>query len=253
MPLLFVFYIMKSIVNYLVIAILSVNVAHAMQNETECSPAFFTQANSFFSQYVSNGKVDYKAIKANPTLLNELVKTASTKVVDKSDKATYQAFWINAYNITVIKSIVANYPIKFPLDKAGFFDKTKHTIANQSLTLNDIENTILRAQFKDPRFHFVLVCGATSCPPIISEAYMPATLDQQMTKQTSLALNGTYFITVDSKKKRVVASKIMSWYNDDFKMNGSTEIDFINTYRKEKIPTDYKIIYSEYNWSLNIK
>ena len=244
-------YSMRLIISYVFITFLSVNLTLASENQQQGSDNFFQQANTFFSTYVSNGEVNYKGIKANSAKLDEIAKIASVLVIDKSDEESYKAFWINAYNITVIKSIVENYPIKSPLDKAGFFDKKKHTIAKQAITLNDIENKILRAQFNDPRFHFVLVCGAISCPPLIPRAYMPNTLNAQMDIQTKLALNGTYFIKVNDKKKRIEGSKIMSWYKDDFRMNGTTEIDFINTYRTQKVTSAYKLSYAEYNWTLN--
>ncbi|TYA67175.1 DUF547 domain-containing protein, partial [Seonamhaeicola marinus] len=150
--------------------------------------------------------------------------------VTKNNVNTYQAFWINAYNLSVIKGIIDNYPTNSPLANAGFFDKVKHNIGGKNITLNDIEHKLLRAQFNDARFHFVLVCGAIGCPPLISEAYLPSTLNTQMDAQTKKALNGN-FLMVNIKKKRVEASQIMEWYKEDFTMNGTTEIDFINTYR----------------------
>jgi hypothetical protein len=34
-------------------------------------------------------------------------------------------------------------------------------------------------------------------------------------------------------------------------MNGMTEFDFINTYRTDQIPNDFKLSYFSYNWNLN--
>jgi hypothetical protein len=210
---------------------------------------FFSKADTFFKSYVSNGKVAYSEINSNKDGLNELLALASTISISKSDANTYQAFWINAYNLSVIKGIIDNYPMKSPLDKAGFFDKTKHNIGGKSITLNDIEHKLLRAQFKDARFHFVLVCGALGCPPLINKAYLPNTLDAQLEKQTKLAINGN-FIKVNSKKKKVQGSEILKWYKEDFVTDG-TEIDFLNKYRTEKIPEGYKLSYFPYNWNLN--
>ena len=115
---------------------------------------FFTKADAFFNTYVSNGRVAYKEIKANPSSLNELMTLAKEIRVSKSDAKTYQAFWINGYNLSVIKGIVDNYPIKSPLNKAGFFDKKTYDIGGKNTTLNDIENKLLRAVFpKESRFH----------------------------------------------------------------------------------------------------
>jgi len=211
---------------------------------------FFSKANTFLNTHVKNGRVDYKAIKKNPSSLNELVGLAENITVSKSDSKTYQAFWINGYNISVIKGIVDNYPIKSPLDKAGFFDKTKHAIGGKSITLNDIENKLLRANFpKEARFHFVLVCAGLGCPPIISNAYMPNTIDSQLEKQTKLALNDNNFIRV--KGKKVQLSQLFEWYKGDFTQGGISQIDYVNKYRNEKIAEGTKIGYYTYDWALN--
>ncbi|WP_299120160.1 DUF547 domain-containing protein [uncultured Winogradskyella sp.] len=211
---------------------------------------FFSKTNTFLEAHVSNGKVSYSDIYKDQSALDELLEIAQGVSVDASDAKNYQAFWINAYNISVIKGIIDNYPTKSPLDNNGFFDKTTYSLGGKKITLNDIEHKLLRAKFKDARFHFVLVCGAIGCPPLISEAYMPETLDTQLETQTKKALNGS-FLKVNTKKKRVQASEIMKWYKEDFTMNGITEIDFINKYRIEKIPDNFKLSYFTYDWSLN--
>ncbi len=211
---------------------------------------FFDKTDTFLKTYVSNGLVTYSKIHSKPEELLELLKMAEQISVTKDDAANYQAFWINAYNLGVIKGIVDNYAANSPLDVKGFFDKTKYSFSGKKITLNDIEHKLLRAQFNDARFHFVLVCGAIGCPPLINMAYLPDTLDEQLEKQTKLALNGT-FLKVDSKRKRVIASQIMEWYKEDFTMNGSTEIDFINKYRTEKIESNFKLSYFPYDWRVN--
>jgi hypothetical protein len=211
---------------------------------------FLTQTNAFLGKHVSNGKVDYASINKDQSDLDELLKIASTITVKSTDANNYKAFWINAYNISVIKGIINNYPTKSPLDTTGFFDKTTYDLGGKEITLNDIEHKLLRAKFKDARFHFVLVCGAVGCPPLISEAYMPKTLEAQLERQTVKALNGS-FLKVNTKKKKVEASEIMKWYKEDFTMDGMTEIEFINKYRTEKIPSNFKLTYFTYNWNLN--
>jgi len=210
---------------------------------------FFTKSNTFFKTHVANGKVAYDNIHANPEDLNALLDIAKAISVPVSDAKNYQAFWINAYNVSVIKGIIDNYPIKSPLNKSGFFDKITYDLGGKSITLNDIEHKLLRAKFNDARFHFVLVCGALGCPPLIDKAYLPDTLDTQLEKQTRLAVNGS-FIKVNAKKKRVQGSEILKWYKEDFVRDGS-EIDFLNAYRTEKIPKGSKLSYFPYNWNIN--
>ena len=211
---------------------------------------FFNKADSFFKTNVSNGKVAYSNIHTNQDDLNDLLNLAKGLKVSEKDHKNYQAFWINTYNITVIKGVIDNYPTKSPLDHAGFFDKTTYDLGGKSVTLNDIEHKLLRAKFKDARFHFVLVCGAIGCPPLINKAYLPNSLEAQLDTQTKKALNGN-FLKINLKKKRVEGSEILKWYKEDFTMNGTSEIDFINLYRTDKIPSNFKLTYFPYNWNLN--
>ena len=211
---------------------------------------FFNKADAFFKVNVSNGKVAYSKIHANQDELNNILGPAEGISVSKADANNYQAFWINAYNLSVIKGIIDNYPTNSPLDDSGFFDKTTYNLAGKNITLNDIEHKLLRGQFKDARFHFVLVCGAVGCPPLISKAYLPNTLNAQLDGQTKTALNGS-FLRVNIKKKHVEASQIMEWYKEDFTMNGETELDFINKYRTEKLDSKFKLSYFPYDWKVN--
>lgn len=216
---------------------------------SQSTTSFFTKADQFFKTHVSNGKVNYKNIKKDPSSLDELLNMAATISVSTSNPKTYQAFYINAYNLAVIKGVIKSYPVKSPLDINGFFNKITYTLGGKKTTLNDLENKILRKKFpKEARFHFALVCGGLGCPPIISQAYKPASLDKQLQRQATIALNNSSFIKI--KGKKVLLSEIFKWYKEDFVQNGS-EIDYINQFRKEKLPAKTKISYYPYNWSLN--
>lgn len=211
---------------------------------------FFSKADAFFKMYVAKGKVAYSNIHKNQDDLDTILKIADGISVSKNEANNYKAFWINVYNLSVIKGIIDNYPTDSPLDNKGFFDKTTYSLAGKQITLNDIEHKLLRGQFNDARFHFVLVCGAVGCPPLISKAYFPNILDAQLDNQTKIAINGS-FLKVNYKKKRVEASQIMEWYKSDFTVNGKSEMDFINTYRTEKLEGKYKLTYFPYDWKIN--
>ncbi|MDC6389197.1 DUF547 domain-containing protein [Maribacter sp. PR1] len=206
--------------------------------------------DNFFMTHVKDGRVNYQGIKKNPGELEKLVNSAKSISVTISNPNEYQAFWINTYNIMVIKGVVENYPIKTPLDIPGFFDSIEYQVGGKSLTLNEIENDVLRANFpKEPRFHFVLVCAGLGCPPIIPEAYKPSELDNQLQIQTEKSLNNPDFIKV--KNDEVEVSQIFEWYQEDFTHEGKSIKDFINGYRKDKISLNSKLSYYPYNWKLN--
>ncbi len=210
---------------------------------------FFAKADTFFKTYVSNGRVNYDAIKKDPSSLDELLDIASKIRVSKSKPKTFQSFYINAYNLAVIKGVVNKYPVKSPLNIKGFFDKITYNLGGKKTTLNGLENIILRKNFpKEARFHFVLVCAGLGCPPIINQAYKPSTLETQLQRQAVKALNNPSFIRF--KGKKVLLSQIFEWYKEDFTHNGS-EVDYINKFRKEKIPSNSRVSYYTYDWSLN--
>lgn len=210
---------------------------------------FFAKSDIFFKKYVYNGRVDYKSIKNDNSLLVEVLGIAAKVKVYKTTPKTYQAFYINAYNLAVIKGIVDNYPVKSPLDIKGFFDTRIYNLGGRKTTLNDLENKILRKQFpNEARFHFALVCAGLGCPPIINRAYTPQSLEMQLQRQTVKALNNSYFIRV--KKDHIQLSKIFEWYKEDFVRHGS-EIDYINKFRKNLLPSNMPISYYSYDWRLN--
>ena len=233
---------MKRVTTIIILFITAISLG---QNPT----TFINKANDFFNSNVTNGRVNYKGIKNDPAALNELLALAKDVRVTKGDATNYQAFWINAYNISVIKGIVSKYPVKRPTDIGGFFDKTTYSLGGKEITLNDIENKMLRAVFpKEARFHFVLVCAGLGCPPIINAAYMPSTLEKQLQQQTVIALNNPDFIKVKGNKVQI--SQIFEWYKKDFTQYGS-EIAYINKFRKSPIDAGAKVSYYPYNWSLN--
>lgn len=210
---------------------------------------FISRTDAFLKANVKNGLVDYKNIHGNPSELDMLLKMAEAISVSTTNAEDYQAFWINAYNLAVIQGVINNYPLKSPLDVNGFFDKTTYNLGGTAITLNDIENKMLRAKFpKEARFHFVLVCGGLGCPPIIDSAYKPATLDEQLTRQTTKALNNPDFIQVNKNKVKI--SQIFEWYKGDFEHSGNV-VDFINTYKSEQLPEKVKVSYYPYDWTLN--
>lgn len=216
------------------------------------SASFFQQANNFLGKHVRHGMVDYPAIKSNPDEIKALVAAlAKFDLKTLSGNHAEKAFWINAYNLLVIHAVASHYPIKSPLDVPGFFDRAKHRLAGDSLTLNEIENNKLRKTYGEARIHFALVCAAKGCPELSSQAYIAEKLAAQLDKQTRAALNNAKHVRVNPNAKEVLISEIFKWYEIDFTKNGKTVLDYINQYRTEKIPADFSISYIPYDWTLN--
>ncbi len=212
------------------------------QNESENS--FFDHANKFFHTYVHGGKVDYAAINKNRTDLQNLLSQISGFAPDKKEE---KAFYINAYNTLVIAGISRKYPVESVSQLSGFFDGRWYDVAGNQVTLEQLEKDFLLDKYKDPRLHFALNCGARSCPDLGDFAYTPLLLESQLEDKCIEALNSPKY--VDYSGGILKLSKIFEWYKNDFQKEGV--IAFINKYRTSKIPTNTKIYYKSYDWSLN--
>ncbi|WP_436515688.1 DUF547 domain-containing protein [Ekhidna sp. To15] len=215
------------------------------------STSLFDEFNDFLLEEVVFGLIDYEKLNKNPNQLDSLVfKIAIHKPQGQSQD--YQtAFYINAYNILVIKQVTDNYPINSPMDVKGFFKVKTFNVAGELLTLDGIEFTKLIGPTKDPRIHFALGCGARSCPFLYDNAYYPDKLQEQLEFRSELIIDRPNYVLVDEKNEKVVLNKIFDWYSDQFISNAGSLIEYVNKYRFYKVPENYTVEFQEYDWTLN--
>ena len=209
---------------------------------------FFSTADKLFFAHVEDGNVDYKALNKSAELKN-LIDYIGQANVESASEIEKKAFRINAYNLLVISSIIENTGITSVQEVSGFFDRNKVLIEGKSITLNSYEKDYLLREFNDPRLHFVLVCGALDCPPIINEAYKPTNVEELIQKQSSKAINNPSFLRQNGSEYEL--SQIFMWYMKDFGGSKQEVLKFVNQFREVKIPLDSKYSYYEYDWQLN--
>ena len=213
-------------------------------------PAFTHSAwDALLKKNVSaTGKVNYKAFKADlPKLRAYLKSLASHPVQADWSRNKKMAYWINAYNAYTIKLILDNYPTSSitKLEGGKPWDKKWIKLNGKTYSLNNIENDILRPQFKDARIHFAVNCAAKSCPPILNQAWTPNNLNANFEKRAKLFINDPNYNQIAADHIKV--SKIFEWYAKDF----GNLIDFLNKYSNTKINSNAKVEYLDYNWNLN--
>ena len=211
----------------------------------------FKAWDTFLKKYVSaTGDVDYKSIKANRKELDAITKTFSaTSVLPSWSKSDQLTFWINAYNAFTIDLIINNYPLKSiqGLDGGKPWDVKRINIGGKKYSLNNIENDIIRPQFKDAKIHFAVNCAAKSCPPILNGAFFGKTLDTQLDEVTKKFINNKKYQTITSSN--LTLSKIFDWYGADF----GDIVTFINKYSNVKVNKSATIAFKDYDWALNGK
>ncbi|MDB5036217.1 MAG: hypothetical protein JWQ98_3458 [Chlorobi bacterium] len=202
----------------------------------------------------ANGRVDYARFRGNADFAayQASIGNASLRGASADEQ---MAFWLNAYNASVIRNVIDNPGMRRPIDVKGFFDARTFRIAGSTLTLNDMENRMLRERFREPLIHFGLVCAARSCPPL-----QPRTFDAR-TVRAQLARNATAYLAsaynrFDAATNTLTLSKIFDWYKGDF--GGDAGIrEFVKKYgtpaMRQRISSSTTIAFMEYDWTLNSK
>ena len=205
--------------------------------------------NNVLQKFVSaTGRVDYKSLKADQKEFNSAIQTFAENTPQNGwTRDEKLAYWINTYNAFTIKLILDNYPLKkiTDLDGGKTWDVKRIELGGKKYSLNQIENEIIRPKFKDARIHFAVNCGAKSCPPLFNQAFLPETLDQQLTSRARVFIRNEKFNQIDPDK--AVLSKIFEWYSIDF---GDVKT-YLNQYLKAKISETATVTFNEYDWNLN--
>jgi hypothetical protein len=229
--------------------------------------------------------VDYDGIAASGEssyLLEQYLATLNT--VDPTDldgTAERQAYWLNAYNAGVIHGVVQGYEGDHGysvLDSGVFFDDPIHAFAGLTLTLNQVENGVLRGDWDhasmstadadtlatielfhadvwddgvpDARLHFAVNCASLGCPNLRAVspfAFKPATLEDQLDEVTmEFCLNEEKGVGADG------ISRIFDWYGEDFDAEFGGVASFIENHRDGGLDGVDLDSWLDYDWSLNI-
>jgi hypothetical protein len=194
--------------------------------------------------------VAYHELHANPEALDTLVAAIEHTTLKAVSDADREAFLINAYNVYVIHQVLRHYPIESVLDVSDFFDQMAFQLEGNRLSLNQLEKEQLMPRYRDPRLHFVLVCGAMGCPALSDRAYRGSTLEAQLQSQTGSALNDPKHVHIGSAGTQIQVSELFSWYAQDFDAAGGA-ILFINRFRTPPLPANASLSFIPYDWKLN--
>jgi len=213
------------------------------------SKKFFRKANRFYKKYVRDGRVNYPSIRKNPQRLNGLVSLIELTNVQSKSVKWQQAYYINVYNLLVIKTMIDFYPVDYPVETIGLFSWVKHKIGNDSLTLNQLENKMLYQQFKDPRILFVLNSATKGAPTLSSYAYKPGKLEKQFRRRMKEACNSYDYVRVFKRSSLILLGEPLK--NSDSSFSKEEIVNCINKYREQPLPANYKVDFCPVNRRLN--
>lgn len=217
-------------------------------------PPDHSRFDQILAECVKDECVDYNLIstKYRLALFNYL---ASMNGVDPARLRPKDqlAYYINVYNATMLHNVVQRrdrFGDWTPADDdfAVFRQPLVHIGARQ-LSLNELENDIIRPTFKDARIHVALVCGARSCPPLLNRAYGGDDLDEVLDANMKRFLNDRSRNAIDDQKKELKLSRIFDWYADDFGGRDGV-VGYVSKYAGKDFG-GYSVSFSDYSWELN--
>jgi hypothetical protein len=206
-------------------------------------------------------RVDYAGLKANGLgNLKKYLKDLQGVDPAKLSRDEQFAFWTNLYNAKTVEIVANHYPVKSIRDirlSASVYpgpwrDKVM-SVAGASLSLDDIENAILRPIWRDPRIHYVVNCAAVGCPNLASRAYTGSTLEGMLEKAARAYINSPRGVSFNGSQG--VFSSLYDWYGSDFGGSSSRILAHIRKYAgpvlADRIAGMTQIADYEYEWALN--
>jgi len=210
------------------------------------------------TRYVDDaGRIDFDSLRQNHADLDRVVAFIAAVDPDSQpqrfpDKHSRLAFYINAYNALAMYGVVqAGVPESLGgLMKFTFFYLRTFTVGGKSISLYRFENDVIRP-LGEERIHFALNCMVISCPRLPREAFSAAKLDAQLDAAARAFIGETRNVWPDPRKREVWLSAIFDFYIEDFLAHAPSLIAYVNRYRAEQIPADFKVRFLEYHWTVN--
>jgi len=212
-------------------------------------------------------KFDYAALKASAKDASKLAKYLS--YLQEFDPRTYsraeqKAYWINLYNALTVKVVVDAFPVDSIRDIcrnrapgsecSGPWNEVRAKVAGRDLTLDNIENDILRPIWKDNLIHYGLSCASYGCPDLSATAFTAKNAEELLNAGARKYVNhsrGVDFMEDDF----IIISSIYDWYAEDFGSNRRGVIRHLARYADEELAKRLEnfngAIDYEYDWRLN--
>jgi hypothetical protein len=188
--------------------------------------AFHRPLDQILDINVRDGLVYYRALRSDRGRLDRYVASLNVAAgtYEGWSREDRMAFWVNAYNAIVLQTVIDHYPIRgtsrsYPANSIrqipGAFEQAKHRVAGKTLTLDDIEKTVLPS-FKEPRLYLVLGRGAVGSGRLRSEAYAGDRIQKQLDDVQKEFVNDAAMIRIDRTAGQISITPIISWHAAEF-------------------------------------
>lgn len=207
-------------------------------------------------------RVDYRGWRAAPADLAALA--GYVRALERIDpgplpRAEQIAFWSNLYNAETLRVVLSAYPvgsilvIRPTLLSVGPWKSKTLRVAGRAMSLDDIENAILRPRFRDPLIHYALNCASRGCPNLPARAWRGADLERDLEAAARDFVNSPRGVKVTPLG--LVLSSIYKWYRADFGGNDAAVLAHLARFASPKLRDVLegrpRIARYDYDWRLN--
>jgi hypothetical protein len=217
--------------------------------------AFWT---SVLTRYVDDaGRIDFAGLQKDHRDLDTVVGFVGA--VDPAsqpqafpDRHSRIAFYINAYNALAMYGVVhAGVPKSLGgFRKFSFFYLQKFLVGGKEISLYRLENDVIRP-LGEERIHFALNCMVNGCPKLPRSAFVADALERQLDRAARTFMREDRNVRVNPLRGEVWLSAIFDFYTQDFLAHAPSLITYVNRYRAEPIPSDFKVRFIDYDWTVN--
>ncbi len=178
---------------------------------------------------------DYRAVTPrDKTLLDDYVESLAGVAVSRYARPEQLAFWINLYNAVTVKVVLDNYPIDSIREVDSVFrlggpwDEKRVNVEGEKLSLDDIENRILRPIWRDARVHYALNCAAKGCPNLAAVAFTSENTEALLDAGARAYINDGRGVRL--RDGELFVSSIFKWYREDFGGNDAGILAHLKRY-----------------------
>ncbi|MBA3993150.1 MAG: hypothetical protein C0469_06440 [Cyanobacteria bacterium DS2.3.42] len=219
----------------------------------------FDKYAQLLKEFVKDNSVDYAALKKSPLLkesMRELAHISPAKMIDSKERLSY---WLNAYNLIVIKEIADRFPIPDLKKLDNDPTRRKFTVGGEKMSMQAIKIEKIEPMFNDnfPEEIFLMCGGAIGHPWILDHPIVPDRMDKDMKEASYRWVCEPTNVSFDKYKSRLDVGPYLQWHQGLFEKRYGTPIDFVMSFlNNDAMETISSIAVIKgfglpFNWTIN--
>ena len=206
--------------------------------------------------------IDYPNLNDNDLkLLKSYISNLARISIAQYNRREQLAYWINLYNAVTVYTVANYYPVRSieeintspGLFSVGPWGAKLVTVNETPLSLDDIQNRIIRPIWNDSRTHYAINNGSIGAANLSKRAFQGATIEEQLNDAALEYINSLRGAQVIEGK--LIVSKIYEWYDEDFGTSKQNVITHLKQFAREPLINQLKHVNTIdnyiYNWHLN--